>query len=545
MPTVITGSDLSFTPRFILNSSPIRFSVIDTTDYSSYSIPLTNVFGCLTIVSPSGVTIYNNTTFTGVGCDIKVTTSTTQQSTVQLPSLGNGYPESGIYTITYTVSINDGVHSTYQISSDATDFDYTYVKPTASITSEVDCCDAYFTTEDITDYVVDGITPTNTRSMTLTFPSGSGLSVITNTTSATITVGSGQFATGAQVTAISSVLSYTYPDGLVVIDTVTGTKNLTVDCTLACELYCCENSMYLQLQNYKGVNEVMYQSLLGTFTYIMALETLFKKAIGCGKQTDASALATAIKTLANCTDDCQCTDGAPRLVYGLGTSNVNVVVASGGPPVTVTSTTVGGVTTYTVTLSGTFVNLVNNSYNTIVAAGTNVTVASSGTNPVTYTVNATVPATQNHLDFLCRIQPANFAVPVHTITNSAYQYSGSNIGGTAAVTCTDIANPNFATMNNCYTVTTFQTSANTNFKPSVQIDVQGIDNTLIPLGMGTVTAAQMKGVQAPLRADIIDRLSGSFKFRFVYAYGPNVGLAPANNILVAFPDIYCTIKITE
>lgn len=543
-PTIISGSDLRFTTRFLLNTTPRKFSVIDTTDYASYNIPTTNVFGCLTIVSPSGITIYQNVTFTSPGCDIDVDNSTTQQSVVALPALTNNYPEQGDYTITYSTSINDGTNPTYIISSPETVYTLDYTSPTVVIATLAECYSPLFTTTDETDYEVGGITPTNSRTITLEFPSGSGGTPITNTTTATITTST--FYTGMQVTTVDSDLTYVFDDGLVVIDTVTGSKAINVDCNLVCDLFCCLSSMESRIEGYRTTNTILFQQTEALFEQIMSKVELMQLAIFCGKNDTANTLMTEIKSLANCTDDCDCSDGTPRLVQGLGTANVNVVVSSGGAPVIVTSSTVGGITTYTVSLSGAFVNLVNNSYNTTITSNDgSVTIVQAGSNPVNYDLSVTDPfVPENRLEFLCRIQCATFAVPAPTITNSAYLYSGTNIIGTASVTATDIANPNFATMNNCWTVTTFQTAPNNNYKITISSETHGQDNTLVG-GFGTWTASQMKSIYDPLRVQIIDKQSGSFKFRFVYASGPFVGMAPNNKIMAAFPDIYVSIKISE
>jgi hypothetical protein len=67
------------------------------------------------------------------------------------------------------------------------------------------------------------------------------------------------------------------------------------------------------------------------------------------------------------------------LVTGLGNlANVEVIVTSGGNPVTVTSNTIGDTTTYTITLDPAFVTMVNSHYNTILANGGGITWNDSG-----------------------------------------------------------------------------------------------------------------------------------------------------------------------
>ena len=540
---VITA--VSFSQQFTLNGSQNIFTMVDLTDYAGSGVPLTGVKGCFTITAPSGTIIYANTTFANPGSDIIRNLSATNQITIPLPNLSNQSPETGIYTVVYRVQITDGVLPVYYVS-DTNTYTFTYVAPTVSITAAVDCLSPLITGTDGTDYIVDGITPTNSRTMVLQFPDGSGATSITNTTSATITTST--FYTGPTNFTVTSILTYVFSDGLIVVDTVTGTKSLTVDCSMICNLYCCLKALNAQKNNARAINgpfSPQFLALENQLEQIAVVLALLKMAIECGKQNDANTYLTNIQELANCADDCSCNDGTPNLVRGLGLQNVNVVVQSGGAPISVTSAVAGGVTTYTVTLSSAFVTKVNSSYNTVLVASTGISIIDSGVvNDVrTYTISSTVTA-QNRLDFLCRLQFSNFAVPIVTITNSAYLYSGSNIIGTAAVTATDIANPAWATMNNLFTCTTFQTSANNNYKVDCSVTVQGADFTLAG-GFGTWTAAQMKSLSDQLQVQILDKSSGSFKFRLVVGADTGVGLPLSNKFMVVYPDIYVMISISE
>lgn len=540
MPTVITGSDLDFTTRFLLNTAPKKFSIIDNTDYAGNGIPLTNVFGNLTIISPSGVTIYNNTTFNSTDCDVYPDNSTTQQSTVALPGLSNGYPEVGTYTITYTVSIDDGSNPTYQVSATQS-YDYSYIQPTPVLNIQADCFSPLLTATDSTDYEVDGVSPTETRTLTLDPPTNSGGSPITNTTTSTITTST--FYTGLNGFTLSNDLEYVFSDGLVVIDTVTGAKSIVVDCSVVCSIICCLRALNNRMEDYRVTNRVAFNSTEQLFTQVMSKVILYIELISCGKQEDALTVLNQIKSLANCTDDCSCTDGAPRLVQGLGTQNVNVAVASGGTPITVTPAVVGGITTYTITLSSAFVNTVNNSYNTIVAAGAGISVTPSGTNPKTYTVTNTGNVTaQNRVEFLCTIEYTG--VPDVTITNSDYLYSGSNIVGTATVASVGYGGGSWATANNYFKVNAFQTVSNDNFKVTVEAYIMEIDNTTLKTS-GTISASSMYLQPRMADVEILNQGTGEFYFRFVQGNGSTSGYPYTNNSMAAFKKIILNIKISE
>ena len=539
-PSIITGAQLSFSTKFLLNTTPKRFSITDNTPYSSYSIPLTNVFGTLTIVSPSGITIYQNATYTSGGADVWVTNSIIQQTTVALPALTNGYPEQGDYKLTYNVSINDGTHSTYIISSPTVTYTLNYASPTVSLQSIAECYSPLFTTTDETNYIVNNITPTNSRTLTLQFPANSGGVTITNTTSATIVTST--FYTGLQVSTVSSVLTYTFPDGLIVVDTVTGSRGIDVDCNLVCDLYCCLSTLESSLANLRTTNQILYQSQEKVFEEVMTRVELMQLAVFCGKPEEANTLMAEIRGLANCTTDCQCSDGQPRLVQGLGTQNVNVVVTQLGAPVVVTSNVSGGITTYTVGLSSAFVNLVNASYNTTVTSNdSSVTIVASGSNPKNYDLSVALPTAQNRMEFLVELQYATFNSPTVTITKSNYLHSGANMNATATVVATDAANPNWGTMNNSFTVSAFQVTPNSNFKVTTSVSVNGVDFTLAG-GLGTWTATQMEGLADMLKLQIYNKVSGAFSFKFV---NNNMDFPIANNLMVCFPTIYVSIKISE
>jgi hypothetical protein len=537
-------SSVSFDTQFKLNASPAptnRFILEDTTDYAGAGIPLTGVKGVFEITSPSSVVVYNNTTF-GAGSDIVRNISAFNAITIPLPNLSNQAPENGVYTIVYTVQITDGVNPTYTLTQ-TNSYNFTYTAPTVAIVAQADCISPLITGQDDTEYIVDGVQPSVTRTFTLDYPSGSGESPI-STSSATITTG--RVFTGTQTFTVSSVLLYTFSDGHTVADTVTGAKGILVDCQLVCKLYCCLKTLYNRKENARASNQTLFQSLERQFEEVMSIMQLLFVAIDCGKQNDANTYLNKIEQIAECSDDCGCNDGTPQLVNGLGPQNVNVVVDSCGTPITVTPVTAGGITTYTVCFDANLVTKINNSYNTVVVAGTGMSVVDSGVvNGVrTFTVNSTAAAAQNRCEFRCRLEFSNFAVPQVTITEANFLTSGANMTGTATVAATEIADPNWDILNNLFTVSAFQTASNANYKVTVEPSVQAVDYTAIG-GFGVYTASQVKNLASQLRAEIMDVASGAFKFRLVVGGGPGNGIAPTNKIMVAIPDIYVFIKISE
>jgi len=396
---------ISFTTKFDLSVSPKIFVFEDTADYVGQGIALVNVNGCFNITSPSGIVIYNNTDFSNGGCDIRNSVDRINQTSIQLPLGTDGYPEAGTYTILYTVYDNNLlVYSTVTNT-----YTYDYTSPTVTISQTVDCVSPLFTSTDTTDYDFDGITPTITRNHDVNFPVGSGLAPET-TASATATFGSGEFANGTQTTEITTILEYTFDDGLVVRDSVTAVQEILVDCTYICAIYCCIRSLEQQMLTAQTTNTVRYNELKALFSQVMGLVGLAKLAIECGKSTDVSGYMDLIKTLANCTDDCSCTGDEPTLVVGIGGLINQVVVDSGDATVVVTPVTVGNTTTYTVTLNTTFVNTVNSLYNTAISAGYGVSLSSVTAGLLTtYTASVSLVTTRAESAVV-------FAVPIASNT---------------------------------------------------------------------------------------------------------------------------------
>lgn len=306
---------ISFTTKFSLNTTPKKFIFVDTSDYAGQGIATANVNGCFKITSPSGVVIYNNTDFSNSNCDIRVSVSTTSQQTISLPLDGNGDVEAGLYTIEYSV-YNNSTLETYTLTNTYT-FDFT--APTVKITQISNCITPLFTSTDSTDYTVNETLPTIVRTHTLYYPNGSAGQGSPETGSA-VTLTTSTFYNGTQTTTISSVLTYTFDDGLVVITTVTGVQEFVVDCTWICAIYCCIRSLEQQMETLRttGSNDVLYRELTLKFAQVMGLVVLAKTAIECGKSDDVNDILTTIKDIANCTDDCSCDGDAPSLVTGLG-----------------------------------------------------------------------------------------------------------------------------------------------------------------------------------------------------------------------------------
>ena len=520
MPTILTGSNLSFTTTFSLNSTPKQFIFVDNNAYTAASIPLSGVRGDFTITSPSGVVVYNNTSF-GAGSDIVANVSLTNAITIPLPNLANQSPEQGLYVVLYNVQINDGVNPQYYINQTQT-YNLVYNSPRVCITEQVDCIQPLFTTTDITNYIVNSVTPTNARTITLEYPANSGGSPIVNTTSATITTP--VFYTGMQSVTVSSILTYQYSN-FIVTDTVEGTRSINVDCTFICQLVCCLNSLNNRLEASRGTNSILFEQLSDQFNQAMSKVGLLLTNIDCGKQQTANKIIAEIRAISNCTNDCNCTDGTPSKVTGIGNiNNVNVIVQSGGTPITVTSNVSGGVTTYTVSFDQTLVTKINNSYNTVVLQGTGVTITNTGIigGVQTYTVNGYAPT--NSLWLRCSI---TIVAGVVTITKTNILSEGSNMQNPTILESNTLLGANE------FTVSAFQVSGNNNYK--VWIQDEEIAGTAI-YNMPKVYALR-----------VLNQTSNNFKFQFTNLSGNPVTDAYLVSLINSSPtsSIILNILIKE
>lgn len=421
---------ISFDTTFNLTTASPEVSFLDTTDWAGQGIATSDVRGVFKIVAPSGITVYNNTDYTNSGCDIQTNVSLVSQQTIPLPLGGDGLVEAGNYVITY--SVYDSNLLTY--STKVNTYTYEYVTPEICISQTVDCISPLFTSTDITEYDVEGITPTKTITHTIYYPNGSS-GAGSPLVAATAVLATGVFYNGVQTSEIESSLTYVFSDGLIVLDQISGSKDIKVDCTFICSIYCCIRALEQQVMAAKGVNDKVYNVLSNTFQQVMAFAALAKLAIECGKSDDVNCYLNEIKDLANCTDDCSCSGDEPDRVSGLGGLITSTVVQSGGVPIIVTPVVVGNVTTYTVSLSSSFVNTVNSLYNTELLPGTYIYSIPNSTAGLTktFTINAEGVTVTNgdNISITTTVtnETTDYLVATDMITDQQWDVTVDNITG--------------------------------------------------------------------------------------------------------------------
>lgn len=485
---------------------------------STYNLVNSDVRGVLKITAPDGSVIYNNTNFGSPDIDGAIPT---WLKTIPIPLNSDGSRVLGLYLITYTARIADLTNPTYNVVNNS-GYNFIYTQPVVSITQTVDCISPLFKSVDNTNYTVNGIAPTTlTRTHTLDFPFGSageGSPLVT----AAASLQTGTFYQGTQTTQISTVVVYTlavqsgFLSSYTVSDTLTGNKEVLVDCTFICNIACCLDSLRTQMfAAAGGVNEVLYQDLKNRFTLAMSLITSAIIDIDCGRGSGVSAVLTQIQTIAQCTSGCQCNDGTPSLVIGLGGSNINVIVQGGGSPVSVTSSVVGDTTTYTITIDSGFVNKVNALHNTSVTSNDDsVTIVQSGSSPVNYDLSVALPALADRMEMKVSFVTSPFiANPASmTITVSDVVITGTKFQS-PTIAPDDPLNANWIYLPNSFKVSDFFTgSADNNYK--IQLT-----NTTEYTSTGHTSAAYLKANSIAVTPDVFanDLASGEFYFRFMYS----------------------------
>jgi hypothetical protein len=301
---------ISFLTTFNLTPSTAEIDFTDT----STGIPAGNN-GCFKIVSPSGDTIYDNTDFSAANCDIELNNgeSASQQTITFTPELGT-------YTITYTIA--DQATGAVVYGTAIQTYDNEYVAPTVSIEQTVDCVAVLFGQEDVTNYVVNGVTPgTLTRTQKLIYPQGAnGGSPPSSLTTSAATLSTATFFNGTQTGTVSTVLEYTFADGLTVQDTVYGSKEVKVDCTFICSIVCCIREYANRTIAARTANPYRYETeYRPKFGEIMGLVEMIDTMIKCGQADYVDQYITEVYNLTECTSDCDCGADANAQVTGFGT----------------------------------------------------------------------------------------------------------------------------------------------------------------------------------------------------------------------------------
>lgn len=322
------------------DASVPSYTFTDTTDYTGNGVTLADVKAAIKI-EVDGVEYYNNIANILTSPDIDgssagqsnedLTRARTTTVPIQLPTItGSSVFAQGEIKITYRVV--DGVNSATNVIT----IDNSFTLPTGELDTSLDLTPTspLITVTDVTSYIVNNITPTTARTITLYYPSSTGEAASTTSSTELTTQ---RFYTGQQQATLSAINTWDYSSR-----TVSGTTNswtaaffsysinddVTADAyinvqsdTSICDVFCCISEFYDRIQLATGDAKqrmLQKQALIGSYL------TFISAAFSCSKTSDVNAWVEAIKDLADCKGDCSCSDGNPTLIVPITGSSVSV-----------------------------------------------------------------------------------------------------------------------------------------------------------------------------------------------------------------------------
>lgn len=380
-------TSVDFTAEFQLDNATKQIILTDTTDYVGQGIiGGDGPAGIITATGPAGI-FYSNTNFGDADVPAPLT-SPTSTKTIALPIDGSGNILQGTYSVKYTVKLVTGDSSQ---AEKTTVKSINYTKPVADVEMTVNLGAPLLTSDDLTDYTIDLITPSIVYDHDIFYPAS--LSVDPIQGASKIVTTNVIFIVAGQVLAYTSTVvattTYDYGDGITVTDEVTGNGQIDIDGdATVCQLYCCMRAAFNRYLRESTTDSRRAQETLEQLNEASSLLLLLDVSIRCGKTEDTNDYALQIKEVLDCNDDCECGD-EPQLVIGSG-STFGMVVVDEGPGITVVSVSGGGLTTYTVSMQSDLLDKLNASFNTTLIQGTDITISSvvDGSGNIAYTINA-------------------------------------------------------------------------------------------------------------------------------------------------------------
>ena len=319
-----------------------RFTFQDTTDYNAASVAEGNVKGNLKLIVNGATATYDNLgdwstpDINGSGqTNLNLTRFVTKGSYISVPLDASNKIIEGTYAFTYQVSDDTGVTTVVTTVT----YDIQYDKVTGAITSSVDLNprSPSLTIVDATNYMVEAITPTNDRTLTLFYPPNSSLGGSTSTTAASLTVN--QFNEGNQSATLTNTVTYDYSTKvsvlaattaasqvltLNIIDSITANRNsiLVESITSICSIYCCVKAFTVQLQQATSTQRNMLRQKAGEVALYLEM---IGDAYACSKEEDINTYVKELKDLIGCDDNCGCTDNiTPVVIEAIGLSGMPV-----------------------------------------------------------------------------------------------------------------------------------------------------------------------------------------------------------------------------
>jgi hypothetical protein len=301
------AATLTLTTKFNLDTG--KFNFVDTSNYGSQGSPDSGIKGCLSITGPSGL-VYQHANYSNPSAAVTpdITTAGSYiNNLINLPTDANGAIQKGTYTIGYKAYVTNGTDAGQTLTFTST-FDYEFTSPSVLITQVVNCFTAIFTSSDNSDYTVNGVTPTVTRSQNVTEVANPSR---TNTTSssASITVVYPSLYSGDYKTTISTLLLYDFTSYTVSV-TVTGNSTYNVSCTSGNDVYCGIKGVYTNYKNYKAAGDIKAAGeALALWEQLISLYKQYEMAVNKGEDSDANSFIQDIQTIGGFSSTCSDSTG--------------------------------------------------------------------------------------------------------------------------------------------------------------------------------------------------------------------------------------------
>ena len=497
---------------YSLGSTP-KFVFTDVTDYSAQSVAIADITGVIQVTAPSGIV------YTGGSPDITGSASRINSTTIVIPLLANGSPEVGNYSFKYTATrVSTSVSVSYTVgynfqyvsptgiltptvdclsprltSTDATNYLSGSTTPSDQFTITV--ADASANTFTIAGeksglfvigdtfniisssanngkYTVTSVSSTgintvigvanvgdstpggsiSTKTNTIYYPPVLALTPVVEYESV---VSTNTFYSQTQSFKVSTKSFYDFGNGISVINTVSATSELDVDCDVRlCEVFCCVNSTLKAYLAYRGVNDVLANQELNKYILATSHLSALRQAFECGYDKEVNSIVKEIITVTQCTPDCSCSDTTPQPITGLGTSSITVVNSSDGK-VVVSPNTSGNTTTYSLSLSQAVLDSIT------AATATSSVVSSNGSVTITSSIVSGNTA-------------YNLSVPVTPAPVEFMSFKLSKTGGNSAALSLD--NQVIQNVSNLKTPTVTNTSGSSTTSP-YELTISGFQNT--------------------------------------------------------------------
>src|ERR1700741_519993 len=251
--STITGASgtapvTSCTPHGLMTGDTVLVSGSNLSDYNGFKVITvlnTTQFTYATITSGSA-----SGTLLGLKCSLNTIAIPTDASTLM--------PLPGSYVITLTTIVAGIVQNGTYVKSFS--YTYDYVRPVVTISQSVNGFIPRYYSTDTTTYMGNAVQPTITRPHNIDFPAASMIPSETFVTQA-VEINPPKLWNGIYTTTISSLLSYTMSDNLIILDKVFNAQTFTVSINVdLCRINCCMNNLNDKYQ--AALSNNTYQSVV-------------------------------------------------------------------------------------------------------------------------------------------------------------------------------------------------------------------------------------------------------------------------------------------